>query len=108
MEDNLHRRNKGFATLFALAILLMVSGVKNGWLPAKTYGPAARKAWLGLVSHIDAQANVTDVCVGTNKAHAEVGTNPDTQLKYYLDRTRRTGDLHGQAPVLWSATALLR
>jgi unsaturated rhamnogalacturonyl hydrolase len=86
----------------------MVTGVKNGWLPAKTYGPAARKAWLGLVSRIDAQANVTDVCVGTNKAHAEVGTNRDVQLKYYLERTRRTGDLHGQAPILWSATALLR
>ena len=86
----------------------MVTGVKNGWLPAKTYGPAARKAWLGLVKHLDSAANVTDVCVGTNKAHAEVGPNIDTQLKYYLDRTRRTGDLHGQAPILWSASALLR
>ena len=86
----------------------MVTGVKNGWLPAKTYGPAARKAWLGLVSHIDAQANVTDVCVGTNKANAEVGSDPATQLKYYLDRPRRTGDLHGQAPVLWTASALMR
>jgi rhamnogalacturonyl hydrolase YesR len=86
----------------------MVSGVKNGWLPAKTYGPAARKAWLGLVKRLDAQANVTDVCVGTNKAHLEVGSDHATQLKYYLDRTRRTGDLHGQAPILWSATALMR
>src|SRR6185295_3977692 len=86
----------------------MVTGVKNGWLPAKTYGPAARKAWLGLVKHLDAQANVTDVCVGTNKANAEVGANPATQLKYYLDRPRRTGDLHDQAPVLWTASALMR
>jgi len=86
----------------------MVTGVKNGWLPAKTYGPAARKAWLGLVKHIDAQANVTDVCVGTNKAYAEVGADRDTQLKYYLARQRRTGDLHGQSPILWSASALMR
>lgn len=86
----------------------MVTGVKNGWLPAKTYGPAARKAWLGLVKHLDAQANVTDVCVGTNKANAEVGSDPQTQLKYYLDRQRRTGDLHGQSPILWSASALMR
>jgi len=86
----------------------MITGVKNGWLPAKTYGPAARKAWLGLVKRIDAQANVTDVCIGTNKAHLEVGADHATQLKYYLDRTRRTGDLHGQAPLLWSATALMR
>ena len=25
----------------------MITGVKNGWLDPKTYGPAARKAWLG-------------------------------------------------------------
>ena len=25
----------------------MITGVKNGWLDEKTYGPAARKAWLG-------------------------------------------------------------
>ena len=86
----------------------MVTGVKNGWLPAKTYGPAARRAWLGLVKHLDKDANVTDVCVGTNKANAEVGSDPQVQLKYYLDRQRRTGDLHGQSPILWSASALMR
>jgi rhamnogalacturonyl hydrolase YesR len=86
----------------------MVTGVKQGWLEAKTYGPAARKAWLGLVKYIDADANVREVCVGTNKAFQEVGPDLDTQLKFYLARQRRVGDLHGQAPVLWSATALLR
>jgi unsaturated rhamnogalacturonyl hydrolase len=86
----------------------MVTGVKNGWLPVKIYGPAARKAWLGLVAHLDGVANVRDVCVGTNKANAEVGPDQQTQLKYYLDRPRRVGDLHGQAALLWSATALLR
>lgn len=86
----------------------MVTGVKNRWLDGKVYGPAARRAWLGLVQHIDKDANVTDVCVGTNKANAEVGPDVNIQLKYYLDRPRRTGDLHGQAPILWSATALMR
>lgn len=86
----------------------MVSGVKNGWLAPKVYGPAARKAWLGLVQHIGPDANVTDVCVGTNKANLEVGPDVNTQLKFYLDRPRKTGDLHGQAPILWSATALMR
>jgi len=86
----------------------MVTGVKNGWLAPKVYGPAARKAWLGLVQHIDKDANVTDVCIGTNKANNEVGSDVDKQLKFYLDRPRRTGDLHGQAPILWSATALMR
>lgn len=77
----------------------MVTGVKNGWLDAKAYGPAARKAWLGLVSHINKDANVDDVCIGTGKG---------TSVQYYLDRPRQVGDLHGQAPILWSASALLR
>jgi len=77
----------------------MVTGVKEGWLDKKTYGPAVRKAWLGLVKHIDANANVTDVCIGTNKGFS---------VQYYLDRERKTGDLHGQAAATWAATALLR
>ena len=76
-----------------------VTGVKQGWLDEKTYGPAARKGWLGLIQYLDANADIRDVCEGTNKKN---------DLQYYLDRKRRTGDLHGQAPVLWCATALLR
>src|SRR5437879_10451877 len=57
----------------------MVTGVKNGWLDRKAYGPAARKAWLGLIQHIDKNANITDVCVGTNKARQEVGPDLNTQ-----------------------------
>jgi unsaturated rhamnogalacturonyl hydrolase len=82
--------------MFAFA---MVTGVKKGWLDAKTYAPAARKAWLGLVSYLDKDANVREVCVGTNKGNS---------LDYYRNRARNAGDLHGQAPVLWTATALLR
>ena len=77
------------------------------WLDQKTYGLAARRAWLGLVKHLDAESNVTEVCVGTNKAFQEVGPDLETQLKFYLERPRKTGDLHGQAPILWTATALL-
>jgi len=91
--------------MFAFAL---VTGVREGWLDKQTYGPAARRAWLGLVRHLDAEANVREVCIGTNKAFQEVGPNLDTQLKFYLDRPRKTGDLHGQAPILWTATALLR
>jgi rhamnogalacturonyl hydrolase YesR len=87
--------------MFAFA---MVTGVKNGWLDAKTYGPAARKAWLGLVKYIDKDANVREVSTGTNKWTANQGD----AVQYYLNRPRRVGDLHGQAPILWSASALLR
>jgi rhamnogalacturonyl hydrolase YesR len=77
----------------------LVTGVANGWLDADDYGPVARKAWLGLVRHLDANANVTEVCVGTGKGDS---------VPYYLSRPRETGNLHGQAPILWSAAALLR
>lgn len=77
----------------------MVTGVKEGWLSKKTYGPAARKAWLGLVKHVNENGDVTDVCEGTNKGFS---------VQYYMDRARKTGDLHGQAATLWSAMALLR
>ena len=86
-----------------------VTGVKRGWLDEKTYAPAARKAWLALVSKIDAEANVQDVCVGTNKSRQETKTNDlKVQYDFYLTRKRATGDFHGQAPILWSASALLR
>jgi unsaturated rhamnogalacturonyl hydrolase len=86
----------------------MVTGVKQGWLDKKTYGPAARKAWLGLIKYLDQNDNVREVCVGTNKAAKEVGPDLGEQLRFYLARPRAVGDLHGQSPILWTASALLR
>ena len=83
----------------AMFTFAMVTGVKNGWIDPAIYGPAARKGWLALVGYIDQNNDVTSVCEGTGKLN---------DLSYYLARRRRTGDFHGQAPVLWAATALLR
>ena len=77
----------------------MITGVKNRWLEQNTYAPAARKAWLALTGYIDADGDISNVCEGTNKLN---------DLQYYLDRKRNTGDLHGQAPLLWCASAFLR
>lgn len=83
------------SAMFAFA---MVRGVKDGWLDEKTYAIPARNAWLGLVNYLDAQANVREVCIGTNKGFSE---------EYYMARGRRTGDLHGQAAMTWLAMSLL-
>jgi rhamnogalacturonyl hydrolase YesR len=83
----------------AMFTYAMVTGVKNGWLDKASYGPIARKAWLALVGYVDQNADVTSVCEGTNKKN---------DLDHYLQRKRRTGDLHGHAPLLWTASALLR
>ena len=77
----------------------MITGVKNGWLDKKQYGQAARKGWLGLVSYLEPNGDIRNVCEGTGKKN---------DLDYYLNRRRLTGDLHGQAPVLWCASAVLR
>lgn len=83
----------------AMFTYAMITGVKNGWLDGKTYGAAARKAWLSLVTYIDDEGNLTEVCEGT-------GTS--TERAHYMNRKRNTGDFHGQAPVLWCAASLLR
>jgi unsaturated rhamnogalacturonyl hydrolase len=83
----------------AMFSFAMITGVKNGWLDAATYGPAARKAWIAVTGYIDQNNDVTNVCEGTGKKD---------DLEYYYMRKRRTGDFHGQAPVLWAASALLR
>lgn len=83
----------------AMFTFAMITGVKNGWLDEKRYGRAARKGWLGLVSYLDPNSDLKNVCEGTGKKN---------DLNYYLSRARNTGDLHGQAPLLWCASALLR
>ncbi len=82
--------------MFTFAI---ITGVENGWIDEKTYGPAARKGWLGLIKYIDQNGDIHEVCEGTGKKD---------DLQYYLDRKRNVGDFHGQAPILWCASALLR
>ena len=83
----------------AMFTFAMITGVKNGWLDPAAYGPAARRGWLAVVGYIDQNHDITQVCEGTGKLNDH---------DYYLARKRRTGDFHGQAPVLWAASALLR
>ena len=82
----------------AMFTYAMITGVKRGWLKEDEYGPVARKAWMALVPYINADGDVTEVCVGTNKKNDK---------QYYYDRPRIAGDYHGQAPFLWCAFALL-
>jgi rhamnogalacturonyl hydrolase YesR len=83
----------------AMFSFAMIAGVRNRWLDGPTYGPAARKAWIAVTGYIDQNGDTTSVCEGTNKKN---------DLDYYLQRRRKTGDFHGQAPILWAASALLR
>ncbi|WP_300598420.1 glycoside hydrolase family 88 protein [Niabella sp.] len=75
-----------------------IRGVQQGWLNAAEYAPATRKAWMAMVPYIDERNNVTEVCIGTGKKNDK---------PYYHNRPRNAGDLHGQAPYLWCAAALM-
>jgi len=83
----------------AMFTFAMITGVKNRWLEDKAYAKAARKGWLALVSNLEPNGDLKNICEGTGKKN---------DLGYYLARARNTGDLHGQAPVLWCASALIR
>lgn len=82
----------------AMFTYALITGVKRGWLPEEAYGPAARKGWIAVSGYVDQNGDVTSVCEGTGKKN---------DYAYYVARHRRTGDFHGQAPIMWAATALI-
>lgn len=81
--------------MFGFAI---ATGVERNILVGKKYSEAYQKAWEGLATYINAEGKLREVCVGTGQSQ---------DINYYLQRPRTTGDLHGQAPLLWFAEALL-
>lgn len=83
----------------AMFTYAMINGIKNEWLKRKEYTPVVRKAWIALAGYLEPNGDLRNVCEGTGKKN---------DYQYYIDRKRLTGDLHGQAPVLWCAWALLR
>ncbi len=80
--------------MFGFAMSL---GVKKGLLPKEPYTTAYLKAWNALTGYINEEGKIREVCVGTGQSK---------DLEFYLTRPRVTGDLHGQAPILWFAGAL--
>ena len=83
------------SAMFAFAFL---RGTNLGLLPAAPYRSAALTAWSALAQQVEFDGRLRGVCVGT-------GQSADAQ--YYLDRPVVTGDLHGQAALLWTAAELV-
>jgi rhamnogalacturonyl hydrolase YesR len=80
-------------------LFAMATGLENGWLPEDKYLERVGKGWNALAGHINEKGAVREVCVGTNAKDNK---------KHYLTRPRHTGNFHGQAAVLWAATAMVR
>ncbi|GHT60478.1 hypothetical protein AGMMS50239_09520 [Bacteroidia bacterium] len=94
-DEELWEESSGSA-MFTYAL---ITGVKNKWLDGNAFGPTARKGWLALCAQIDEIGDVKSVCEGTGA---------EDNRQHYIDRRALTGDLHGQAPMLWCAYALVK
>ncbi|WP_202845667.1 glycoside hydrolase family 88 protein [Luteimonas saliphila] len=95
------------SAMFAYAL---VTGVRNGWLDPDAYGPVARIAWLALVARLTPAGELRDVSMWAYRpgSHPRGPDYAGDEEDYYFQRPRLTGDEHGQAPMLWTAEALLR
>jgi rhamnogalacturonyl hydrolase YesR len=96
----------------AMFTYALVTGLKNGWLSGAQYVTAAKNGWTALGNKTNGSGQLSQVCPGTGQAsgQAGVGTDLKSQQDFYinLQSSFAAGDQHGQAPLLWSAIALLR
>jgi len=80
-------------------IYALATAVDHGWLEFDEYASPIAKGWDALAGYVNDKGETENVCIGTNAKDSK---------KHYLTRPTKTGNFHGQAAVLWSATALLR
>ena len=77
----------------------IASGVINGWLSEEKYANCIEKGWNALARQVNDKGETENVCVATNAKNNK---------RHYLTRPKSTGNFHGQAAVIWAATAMLR
>lgn len=76
-----------------------ISGVHHGWIPKEGYQSVINTGWDALATYVNEKGEVRNVCIGTNAK---------SNKKHYLNRPKTDGNFHGQAAVLWAATAMHR
>ena len=82
--------------MFGYALSL---GARHGVLAGESWRRAAERAWHALQPRIGANGRLSGICVGTGQSR---------DAAYYLERPTVTGDLHGQAALLWLASEMVR
>ena len=81
--------------MFAYAFVI---GARRGILSDPAYTRGYQKAWAALSTYVQPDGQLREICIGTGQQN---------NVEYYLNRPRRTGDFHGQAPLLWFAKSLV-
>jgi rhamnogalacturonyl hydrolase YesR len=73
--------------------------INQGWIDAKTYGPAAILAWNAVATKVNAQGQVEGTCVGTGMAFDPA---------FYYHRPINTFAAHGYGPTILAGAELIQ
>ncbi|WDF75694.1 glycoside hydrolase family 88 protein [Mucilaginibacter sp. KACC 22773] len=82
----------------AMYTYAVARAVNEGWINEK-YLAIAREGWDGLKTKITAAGELQDVCIGTNM---------DTDIKFYYTRPTELNDTHGLGALLLAGTEMLK
>lgn len=85
------------ASASAMFTYTIARAVNQGWIDPG-FAAAAHRGWVGLRSKLDSQLQIHDICPGTDMSE---------DVRYYLDRPRRTGELHAVGPFLLAGLEIL-
>ena len=83
----------------ALFVYAMATGLREGWLPEESYREAVRRAWVALLSHVDAEGRLRQIS-------SDVPPGPTAEA--YLSAEPVAGTAEGQAALLLAAAAMHR
>jgi rhamnogalacturonyl hydrolase YesR len=82
----------------AMYTYAVARAVNQGWINEK-YIAIANEGWKGLITKITADGQLQDVCIGTNM---------DTDIKFYYTRPTELNDTHGLGALLLAGTEMLK
>ena len=94
-------RNDSYLETSATAIYSygISHAINQGWIDAKTYGPAAILAWNAVATKVNAQGQVEGTCVGTG-----MGFDP----AFYYHRPINPFAAHGYGPTIMAGAELIQ
>lgn len=94
-------RNDTYLETSATAIYTyaLAKGINNGWIDAKTFGPATLLAWNAVATKVNQKGQVEGTCVGTG-----MGFDP----AFYYYRPINVFAAHGYGPVLLAGSEMMK
>ena len=82
----------------AMFVYSIARAVNEGWID-KSYFSIAENGWKGLLTKIQPDGQIQNICVGTGI---------EDNIKFYYDRPTELNDLHGLGSVILAGTEMMR